>query len=156
MVWRWIELDQAAGFTGKVKLATTGWPESIAAWIAHACHVKWRPPHLNKEHPGDLNVGRFAADFAKWWRSLQVGRDVDVDSFIGLTRSENADWEGVKVYGQNGMVSIIVALAWWREAVEAMPVVKNRDRQEMEEQRRQLREALGEVEYALGEIQHNS
>lgn len=154
VVWGWFELDQQAGFAGKGKLGTTGRPEAIAAWIARAQHVKWRPPYLNKDHPGDLKVNRFAVEFAKWWRGLQAGREEVIDSFISMSRSEGADWEGLKVRGPNGIASLIVGLAWWQEAVEAMPGMRNRERQEKEEQKKNLAEALSEVDYAFGELKH--
>ncbi|KAE9383960.1 hypothetical protein BT96DRAFT_843034, partial [Gymnopus androsaceus JB14] len=143
VVWLWFNLDAKGSFEAKDgKLGTGNWPGAVQGWIARARNAKWRPTKLN--------VAKFSEEFNKWWHGLQPeGREQEPDCFITLSKVEGVEWGSLKARGMNGIASIVVVLARWREGIIAMPHSKPREMQARDLQISRFEEALEEVVYVF-------
>ncbi|KAJ6549006.1 hypothetical protein B0H19DRAFT_1265778 [Mycena capillaripes] len=151
---KYFNFEGAWGFVeGSWKMQ--GRPRQVSGWVARG--RKWGlPPAL-----GGLLGRRAATGMASelwvgswwtWWRSLQPEERVALDNG-DLSRPETADWSKVaKMYGNNGLMLIMAALAWWGE------VVQKREEEEQEEWRMAVRDVTWVLEELLksGEIRKNA
>ncbi|KAH7904749.1 hypothetical protein BJ138DRAFT_1018673 [Hygrophoropsis aurantiaca] len=109
-MWLSCELNPVNFTTGK--LGTTARPACIADWIARARSPTYRPAHIR-----DLKA--FEASFWKWWRSLQPEWRIEEGEEKLSVEEGHADWELLKVFGANGITSVVAALFFWgRHACE--------------------------------------
>lgn len=148
----WWRFDQATGFAPSSKvlsrLPAAGRPKEVGTWISYARSSTFRP---------EVTLPRFAEEFAEWWRSMQPeGRKALDDRFISLSKPARTDWGELKISGPNGIVSVVVALAWWRKAVYDLPLENasrtGRSGQKREAELRKLNEAFEEVIYVFGKL----
>ncbi|KAJ7429151.1 hypothetical protein B0H11DRAFT_1614496, partial [Mycena galericulata] len=109
-VQRWTELERAYGFATSVRLTlpTTGRPVAAHAWTKGG-----RRP--NKPPVFDLKT--FITDWWAWWGALAPAwraRDA-----LGHPKPGNDGPWGILVHpGANGLLMVLLALAWWRNEEE--------------------------------------
>ncbi|KAK7018813.1 SERTA domain-containing protein 3 [Paramarasmius palmivorus] len=135
VVQLWLQLDVKAGFVGS-RLCSTNRPRVVHDWIARA-----RAPGFK---PKVDNLDKYAEDFEAWYKVCCPWRK-DCGQGIRLTRENGQDWSDLAVYGPNGIVSFVVALAWWKKAVQRLPFGTPRQRQEKEAKNGLYRAALARL-----------
>ncbi|KAA1479566.1 hypothetical protein DENSPDRAFT_743101, partial [Dentipellis sp. KUC8613] len=93
-------------------LSKSGRPDIVHAWIGR------RRPWIWKKLDNYFNMETFSKEFWVWWQNLQPeGRVV---SPRGCAKDGfEPDWEKVSCRGKNGMISVVVSLAWWGEKASA-------------------------------------
>jgi hypothetical protein len=97
----WVRYQTASDCNNDCKLAATGCPACISAWIQCKCSLTWCPEIT------DLN--KFEAGFWTWWGSLQP-------EWREGFQQVNGDWEVLQRPGINGIVSMLAALFYWGTA----------------------------------------
>jgi hypothetical protein len=118
-----------------VKLSLTSRPAAVAAWIARARKPTWEPM---------IDVETYPSQFTSWWSAMQPSnRKLKKDMFVAHGRDGVYDWSTVRIFGPNGIASVIAALAWWQKTVNALSTSER-----IQEQLR-LDEAMDEVLFTL-------
>ncbi|KAJ7487246.1 hypothetical protein B0H11DRAFT_1615572, partial [Mycena galericulata] len=82
--------------------ATTGRPGEIHTWVKNA----------RKGTPVIKDVDAFIKQWGTWWKAINPQWRL-VDGV--LSRGGEGSWEGMRVPGQNGFLSVLIGLKWWRE-----------------------------------------
>ncbi|KAJ7734410.1 hypothetical protein B0H16DRAFT_1246416, partial [Mycena metata] len=113
MVDLWWNLESAGGFEGgKAKaLSSKDRPTEVQWWIQRA----------RKVTPPIKNAAAFAASWMRWWYALNPTwrrGDGGIDSMAREGGGEEGEWDAVDVRGGNGLLSVLVCLKWWRNALE--------------------------------------
>ncbi|KAF8239846.1 hypothetical protein L208DRAFT_1235587 [Tricholoma matsutake] len=105
-VLTWLSLEIGAGFAASTKLGTLKRPSCISDWIQRA--------HAPTYHLDISDLHKFESDFLAWWTSLQPKwRHHDGK----LLRMGGNDWESLWQTGINGLLSMLVALFFWRYVI---------------------------------------
>ncbi|KAF9502681.1 hypothetical protein BS47DRAFT_1310793, partial [Hydnum rufescens UP504] len=113
----WVELERHFGYSDTTvgKSVTSGSrPPEIALWIKNARSVMFLPPNLRAQ--------LFEATYWKWWVLCQLSwcsKDIRVHD--AHTAPKSADWSIVKKGGKNGLLSVIMALYFWRMSKDFSP-----------------------------------
>ncbi|PPR03500.1 hypothetical protein CVT24_012667 [Panaeolus cyanescens] len=115
LVRLWSLFQRNAGFSTDSKLPTANRPFPIKEWIGRARSPTYRPTISN--------VAEYESTYTRWWASMQpewriVNGKVDPKLVEG-------DWSSLHLPGQNGLVSVIVALFYWGLAAQDQKVRKN-------------------------------
>ncbi|PBK61729.1 hypothetical protein ARMSODRAFT_844667, partial [Armillaria solidipes] len=84
-------------------------PPEVAAWIKNYRRI----------HPdiSEASLDSFAAKWWKWWIGMQpewrdvLGKEGPLE--ISDRVRKGSDWSGLNKPGQNGLISVVVSLAWW-------------------------------------------
>jgi hypothetical protein len=85
-------------------------PIEVAQWIARARRVNYTP--------NIVNLNKYEAQWWAWWTKCQpTWRSGDLRSAANLVVPVNADWSQTKRGGLNGILSILIALAFWRDCI---------------------------------------
>ncbi|KAK7047255.1 hypothetical protein VNI00_006922 [Paramarasmius palmivorus] len=141
MLRLFLRIEEAANWSGTARLSSYRRPDAVYDWINRARSPKWRPIL------GDL--GDFNDEFIIWFRGCMPEWRKDEGRGIRLTRDPNGDWEDLRITGQNGIVSFIAPLAWWKEAVAKLPSDTVRQRQVKTLRQGEYEGALAEVIYCF-------
>jgi hypothetical protein len=86
-------------------------PKQVAWWIAR--HRRYSLV------PAIENVGAYGRDWTLWWNALQPEWRQNVGREGGLPREEyqpSNDWACLQRSGRNGLLMVMIALAWWGQA----------------------------------------
>lgn len=108
-----VEFGEARG-----SLPAQGRPAILSEWVADG---RLKPKkggaaarRMLSLKAKDLPV--FKASFIGWWDSMQPSWRKEKDGKWLRTR-HGRDFEGLDVWGQNGWLSVVACLYWWREAL---------------------------------------
>ncbi|KAL0571417.1 hypothetical protein V5O48_010552 [Marasmius crinis-equi] len=139
----WVNLEAAAKYEGNGILMASSRPAQITEWIQHGRRPNFKPKISGVEQYGDK--------FRSWlqkccpeWRAPKQGSV--------LVREPGQDWSQMKITGQNGLASIIVATAFWRHALDGVPGSTPREKQARDRLEDQYRAAFEEVSEKPGQI----
>lgn len=136
----WLKNEAKAKYVGG-KFVTKGRPAEVGRWIQCA-----RP---TKSFKPVLKLNSYTSAFVAWWDNMQPeGRTRSEDSFMEYSREEKWSWDKV-VFGVNGAVNVVVALAWWRRAVYEMQPKGYREEEQAELEQERFEQALDEVSYVF-------
>ncbi|KAK7027462.1 hypothetical protein VNI00_015207 [Paramarasmius palmivorus] len=142
------------------RLTSTDRPDAIAEWIGRARKVTYLPIFFLRNGSIHLpGLEEYAEEFAVWYTNCQPTWrvDPDFDDFKeGSLAFPKADkphtrerWRSLYKTGSNGVVSIIAALCWWKEAIQRLPTKTPRQEQVRHRLRNKYSEAIGDVEYVM-------
>ncbi|KAJ7469894.1 hypothetical protein B0H11DRAFT_1722909, partial [Mycena galericulata] len=108
-VKEWMELERAYGFESSSKaLPTAGRPAAIHAWTKGGRRPNKPPP---------LAVESFEKDWWAWWSGMAPAwrmKNAEGRPLQGGT----GEWGSLKHPGANGLLMVMLGLAWWREKEE--------------------------------------
>ncbi|TFY77852.1 hypothetical protein EWM64_g6164 [Hericium alpestre] len=111
--------EEKHGFSpggGRPWLNAKGRPAVIAEWIQWA--RAWCTYDI-----GDTDA--MAQAFWTWWRALQPPAHLEKDSMALKPATSDLSWEKVDVAGQNGLLSVVAALAFWGMAIRGSEEVED-------------------------------
>ncbi|KAL0565087.1 hypothetical protein V5O48_016943 [Marasmius crinis-equi] len=140
----WVKLEVSAGYEGTGILTASSQPAQIAEWIQHGRRPNFKPKINGVEGYGD----KFCAWFKKCspaWREPKEGT-------IVMARKTDQDWGELKITGQNGVTSVIAAMAFWRYALDTVPANTPWEKQARERLEKRYREAFEEVAYSVSQM----
>ncbi|KAK7024175.1 hypothetical protein VNI00_016483 [Paramarasmius palmivorus] len=109
-----LRIERAADYQENGRLSSLRRPNGVKAWIAQAHAPGYCPDMSDLRHYYDEFLAWFKVCMPDWRKDQKKG--------IRLTRDPNGNWEFLRITGQNGIVSLIAAIAWWKEAVDKLPV----------------------------------
>ena len=90
-------------------LTSTSCPPEVAQWIARARRVQYTPI---------VNVNKYELQWWAWWTKCQpTWRSGDLRNATDFVVPVNADWSQIKRGGLNGILSVLIALAFWRDCI---------------------------------------
>lgn len=136
----WLDREVKAKYAGG-KFVTKGRPGEVGRWIQCA-----RP---TKSFKPAISLSSFTVSFAIWWDNMQPeGRIRDEDLFMGYSREGEWTWDKL-VFGVNGAVNVVVALAWWRRVVYDMKPKGYREEELAKVEQEKFEQALDEVCYVF-------
>ncbi|CAA7268955.1 unnamed protein product [Cyclocybe aegerita] len=117
LVRTWLSFEVQSHYEPVANLSATHRPPAVRDWIQRARAPAWRP-----QIP---NVGKYGAQFWRWWAGLQPSwrRDEDGDVVMGAVEG---DWEPLRRPGVNGLLSVLVALFFWGGKVQKTRVAKEK------------------------------
>ncbi|KAK7019679.1 SERTA domain-containing protein 3 [Paramarasmius palmivorus] len=141
VVMNWLRLDKNANYTGGRLLATDRLTD-VGDWIARGCPVGYKRKHMK-------DLGKFGDAFEQWYKNCAPAWRKDEGRGIRLTRRSGEDWSPLAIFGANGIVSFVVALAWWKMEVKNMPCRTPRERQDKLVKFAMYEGALDEIEYTF-------
>lgn len=96
--------------TQRKGLPTASRPPQIDWWVGRG-----RPYGTDVDIP-DVKV--FGDLWWKWWRGAQPSwRKPEDDDMVRVVRGP---WEKLDRPGQNGMLSVLICLKWWKVEIDAM------------------------------------
>ncbi|KAK7019651.1 SERTA domain-containing protein 3 [Paramarasmius palmivorus] len=147
MLRLYLKIDGAAGFAGRGRLTSDCRPDGLQAWINRARSHTYRPD------TSDLSV--YYEEFFEWFKQCMPVWRKDQRKGIRLTRDPNGDWEPLRLTGSNGIVSLVAALAWWKEALDRLPRETQRQKQMFTCRRAEYEGALDEVIYCFEGLAKN-
>jgi hypothetical protein len=87
-------------------LPSTHRPEQIAVWNQN------RRPHAANRQPIIKNLEAFVAAFWKWWDAINPPWRIRING--RLTIGGAGPWVSLHKPGQNGFLSVLQVLSWWR------------------------------------------
>ena len=99
-------------------------------WLSHKQTMDDSPPIKS--------VPRFAADFRAWYTTLQP--ETRGEEWPLKCVSDGDQWSAMMHGGRYGVITIVVALLWWWEAVKT------------DDGKCEVEQAVGDLAWALGEI----
>ncbi|KAI0054744.1 hypothetical protein BV25DRAFT_1778540, partial [Artomyces pyxidatus] len=104
----YIRVERALEFpTGGSKLSAKDRPEFVHDWI------KYARPWTGDFWAGTPNLNTFPNQWWAWWANLQPPtRARDAAGVLSRNTTE-LDWDLLRRGGKNGVLSVMVALAWW-------------------------------------------
>lgn len=155
LVTKWIELETKARYqakSGSSGISKQDRPTAVGMWISRG----------RKRFDPKINLDDHALKFSNWRRTMQPEDreeekelDDNEQSFkMRYSRDGSWSWEDILIFGPNGAVSILAALAWWIEGVqkfnEKVKAKGIRERQAGSLHEEKLSEALDEVYYVFG------
>ncbi|KAL0564949.1 SERTA domain-containing protein 3 [Marasmius crinis-equi] len=144
LVAAWMKLEKSAGFKGSMNLTASLRQPQIAEWIQHG-----RRPNFKPKIP-DLEV--YSDRFTAWFKKCCPSWRTKAEGTITMSRELDMDWSEMKLTGQNGITSIIAAMAFWQWALDAVPRNTPHHKQVFERLQTQFQEALEEVSYCISQI----
>lgn len=69
--------------------------------------------------PKITNLAKYKASWLNWWHGLQPKwRLLDDGTFLQEKPDMGEEWEGLRRGGPNGFFIIVLAFAWWVEAMD--------------------------------------
>ncbi|KAJ8074169.1 hypothetical protein PM082_012461 [Marasmius tenuissimus] len=141
VVQGWLRVDAKAGSEGTEQLISASHPPAVGQWIAHGWCLTFKP---------DINdISAYHKCYKGWWGNcVPEWREAGEG---GLARGDG-DWDELCVTGQNGIVSAVVALGWWLEAVLRLPEDQPRDCQQHEREYHVWVDLAKNVVYSSGEM----
>ncbi|KAJ7118002.1 hypothetical protein C8R43DRAFT_839189, partial [Mycena crocata] len=105
LVTVWWGLEESTGFISPTKTLPTGKrPDEIGSWVKHARGAK----------PA-ITMPKFATEWVAWWRDINPPWRMREGE---LVREGTGSWDCMRFPGQNGFLNVVIALKWWREALE--------------------------------------
>jgi hypothetical protein len=85
-------------------------PPEVSQWIAHAHQVQYSPIIRN--------VDIFELQWWVWWTKCQPSWCIgDLRAIADFIVPINADWGIIKWGGLNGLLSVLIALIFWRDSI---------------------------------------
>ncbi|KAJ7725578.1 hypothetical protein B0H16DRAFT_1736105 [Mycena metata] len=111
MINLWWNIESAGGFAAGKKLSTTNRPTEVQWWIQRA----------RKGTPPIKDPAAFAGSWTRWWCGLNPTwrrGDGGIDAMLKEGGGEEGEWDALDVRGVNGLLSVLMCLKWWRNAVE--------------------------------------
>ncbi|KAE9398071.1 hypothetical protein BT96DRAFT_822518, partial [Gymnopus androsaceus JB14] len=71
---------------------------------------------------------------------------------LNLNRATVAKWNDISFFSINGIVSIVAALAWWREKIYSLQSDEHYEQQLKEKEVGKFEQAVVDVTYDFGEL----
>ncbi|KAJ3712628.1 hypothetical protein C8R42DRAFT_554505, partial [Lentinula raphanica] len=110
-VGHWFELEASFGFTKRGKgLPTVSRPPAVGQWIKSYRNEK------NENIPKAVGKAEeFGAEVLKWWRAINPDWRTPSPNgtFFQNEEKEEGSWDVIRVYGPNGLLSVLGCLVWW-------------------------------------------
>ncbi|EIW53636.1 uncharacterized protein TRAVEDRAFT_94269, partial [Trametes versicolor FP-101664 SS1] len=105
----WTVLERTYGWETSTKgLGTDRRPSEVGHWLRVLRRNLAKPPQIKKE-------SQYAMLWWEWWAGLQPAwRECD-DRGIPVIGG-SGDWNALRAPGKNGLLIVLLSLAWWREA----------------------------------------
>lgn len=146
LVKAWLRREVKAKYAGG-KFVTKSRPGEVGQWIQSARPTKTFKPVIS--------LNGYTTSFAAWWDNMQPeGRTKDEDLFMGYSREEKWTWDKL-VFGVNGAVNVMVALAWWRRVVYNMKPKGYHEVQSAELEQEKFEQAVDMCSTARHEFVHS-
>ncbi|KAI9061266.1 hypothetical protein FKP32DRAFT_1576315 [Trametes sanguinea] len=103
----WTVLERAYEFKSSTKgLSAVDRPPEIHHWLRVLRRVLDKPPHIEDE-------AGYSVSWWKWWTGMQPDwRRRDAEGH--LVRDGSGSWEALSQPGKNGILIVLLSLAWWR------------------------------------------
>jgi hypothetical protein len=131
----WTELERAMGFRSPVRrfiivlftalltssdlghlqssgLPSTHRPDQIAVWNQN------RHPIAPNRQPPIINLETFVDVFHQWWNTINPSWRAHEDGHLRLGVCGSGLWTSLHKPGQNGFLSVLQVLKWWRELLD--------------------------------------
>ncbi|KAK7022849.1 SERTA domain-containing protein 3 [Paramarasmius palmivorus] len=150
IVTYWLSIDGKAHWDVSItddvpnKLTTKDRPPAVGRWISVA-----RPATFKAKI---VDLDQYATKFISWfsecspeWRQREAG------TFM-MSRDGGSDWSAIAVTGVNGIVSIVAALAWWKEALNNFSQSTSRQQQTLRRHYSVYEQVLDEVLYTFQNV----
>ncbi|KAL0572952.1 SERTA domain-containing protein 3 [Marasmius crinis-equi] len=144
LVEAWVEMERREGFEGTAVLTANSRPAQVGEWIQHG-----RRPNF-KAKISDVEV--YGDKFATWFKKCSPPWRMRTAGTIVMSRGPGKDWSEMKVTGQNGLASVIAAMAFWKYALDLLPGKTPREKQARERLEGQFKEAFDEVSYSISQM----
>ncbi|KAL0564591.1 hypothetical protein V5O48_017454, partial [Marasmius crinis-equi] len=144
LIEAWIQLEAAVGFGGNGILTSSSPPSQISKWIQHG-----RQPTFKAKI---LDIEMYGNKFTQWFKNCCPAWRTKREGTISMSREVGMDWSEMKLPRQNGVASIIAAMAFWKHALDAVPSNTPRQIQARRRLERQYQEALEEVTYCISQM----
>ncbi|KAK7022731.1 SERTA domain-containing protein 3 [Paramarasmius palmivorus] len=143
----YVQVEFEAGYQGSERLGSFSRPTLVADWVNRG-----RPTRLRHDKIPDLRL--YSEEFTEWFIDCSPPwRERIVEGRIRLKKMEGGDWSClVNKTGPNGISSFIVALAWWKKAVDALPASTPREEQRKRVHQTLFDDAADEVLYMLNAL----
>ncbi|KAJ7173537.1 hypothetical protein C8R46DRAFT_870792, partial [Mycena filopes] len=108
----WLLLERKYGFVAGAtnsSFSKVKRPQAVTDWVRDG-----RGRTVEIRQIGD--VAKFGDEWWGWWRALQPKWRAHRDGERPEEPAGNTDWGKLVVPGQNGLLSVVAALYWWRVA----------------------------------------
>ncbi|KAE9407660.1 hypothetical protein BT96DRAFT_809281 [Gymnopus androsaceus JB14] len=103
----WYSFEKSRGFPAKGKgrdlIATDERPSAVTAWVRNG----------RKKDPLEMEDGAVhRKSLLDWWDALQPEWHKQGEKYDG---ANGHDWGSLKADGQNGLLSVLACMLWWRK-----------------------------------------
>ncbi|KAL0569214.1 hypothetical protein V5O48_012751 [Marasmius crinis-equi] len=149
-IWKVVQMSEQLSLgsdmrrLGNTMLTASSRLPQIAEWIQHGRRPNFKPKIADLEVYGDK--------FAAWFKKCCPSWRTKAEGTIVMSRELGMDWSEMKLTGQNGITSIIAAMAFWQWALDAVPRNTPRQKQVFQRLQDQFQEALEEVSYCISQM----
>ncbi|KAK7035309.1 SERTA domain-containing protein 3 [Paramarasmius palmivorus] len=143
----YVQVEFEAGYDGSERLGSFSRPTLVADWVNRG-----RPPRLRHDEIPDLRL--YSEEFTEWFIDCSPPwRERIIDGRIRLKKMDTGDWSCLtNKTGPNGISSFVVALAWWKKAVDALPTSTSREQQRKRVHQALFDDAADEVVYTFNAL----
>ena len=103
---------------------------------------------VNQDGIADLKA--YGEEFSTWFAECSPSWREPAEEDSKLRRVKDGDWSCLRnKTGQNGITSFMAALAWWKKALDKLPMKTARDHQRKRFRQAAFNDAVDELLYTL-------